>query len=398
MHTYNNILSFFLLVSFLALASCSGSGESGDAGEPQQQCPIAFAFSEEPQQAVTRAAATLGRDFVVYGYKSVGDQPQTVFDGYTVKYQENSAHTSEDNTHNYYYVQGTQSIKYWDFAASDYHFWGIWKSADDKASFSGTYNNVITIPDVTLFIGDHTSSHTDYVLFSSLAERRPVTADVVQLGFKRPNAKVRVMFYTTEPLQDNDQVPLTGISFVPDANASSTLVNKIYKQGKVVVTYPMPNSCSGNAQEGVVVSDYQTPLDALLFKSITLKKDLGISSNTAVTAPVDYDNSGDDFGLGDMTGTPLSVRIRKAGEKPDENYYYYPLPMGNLNPAFTMNVTVNGYPRTAVVPATYMQWKPNYIYTYIFKISEVEWKVELYDVKIEPWHYGGSQTDEWKNW
>lgn len=66
--------------------------------------------------------------------------------------------------------------------------------------------------------------------------------------------------------------------------------------------------------------------------------------------------------------------------------------------AFTLSLNIDGDSKTAVVPAAYMQWQPNTCYTYIFKITEAGKKIEIYDVLIEPWKYGGSQDEEWTNW
>ena len=53
--------------------------------------------------------------------------------------------------------------------------------------------------------------------------------------------------------------------------------------------------------------------------------------------------------------------------------------------------------KTAVVPASYMNWQPNYAYTYIFKVSDTG-SVIFYDAMIEAWTSGGTQTEEWHNW
>lgn len=354
----------------VALASCAEKEELHTDEQHTSMQPIAFSSVTAEQEMVTRAATTLGRVFIVYGYKDVNGE-QTVFNGYKVKYEAGSANTSEDNTHGYYYVDGNQTIKYWDLAASEYHFWGVWRQSEAKATFSGDKHNILTIPNVTLKVGEPTPE--DDVLFSSLYERRPVTTDVVQLSFKRPYAKLCIQFYTTEPIEsESDNVKLTDISFAPDPDASASLAKQVYGKGDVTITYPLTTSCSGGAQEEVSISNTGSPQDALLFKDVVLTQTSGISSNTAVTAPVD-----------------------DLGKK-----YYYPLPMGELNPDFILKVKVNGdsESKTAVVPATYMHWKPNYLYTYIFKITEAGKKIEFYDVKIDPWMYGGSLTDEWTNW
>lgn len=379
-----------------ALASCSSDDE---VGKNEEQHPIVFSSFTGEQEMVTRAETTLGHDFVVYGYKNVNGNEQTVFNGYTVKYLEGSANTSADNTHNYYYVEGEQSIKYWDFGATDYHFWGMWQEKDNetnKASFSGDKHNVLTIPNVPLRTGE--PDPVDDVLFSSLVERRPVTANVVKLNFNHPYAKVRIQFYTTEPIEtDKDNIDITNITFAPDPSATSTLVNKVYGNGTVKVEYPLTSSCSGNAHETVSVDDLSDERDNLPFLDVKLTQEYGTSSNNAVTAPI---NDSKGLKLDNMPGAPLKAKQRKAGEVAEKKYFYYPLPMGEKNPAFILKAYVNGDPeqKTAVVPAEFMQWKPNYQYTYIFKITEVPKKIEIYDVLIEPWHYGGSQEEEWKNW
>lgn len=376
------------------LLSCSGD-DGLASGEDIH--PIAFSSVEAEEAAVSRAETTLGRDFVVYGYKNVGGIEQTVFDGYNIRYQAGSANTSEDNTHGYYYVGDGQQIKYWDFAASEYHFWGAWMASSDRATFSGDAHDILTIHDVPLRVGE--PAPEDDVFYSELLVRYPVSADVVRLSFKRPYAKVRIQFYTTEPIETvSDNIELSNISFAPDPDAASPLVNKVYAKGDVVVTYPRTDdNCSGKATEKVVVNNYSQPQDALLFDDVTLSPGIGVSSNTAATAPID-DTEG--FRLSDMPGTSLKSKRRKAGEQPGRKYYYYPLPMGEMNPAFTMSVSIDGDPelKTAVVPANFMQWKPNFFYTYIFKITEAGKKIEFYDVKIDPWKFGGSQEEEWKNW
>ncbi len=320
----------------------------------------------------TRANTPMNRDFVVYGYKHVGGATQLVFNGYTVHYLSGSANTSADNTHDYFYVGGEQTLKYWDFAATEYHFWGMYEKTDGLATFSGSKNEILTIPEVQLKTGE--PDPADDVLFSAVNVRQPVSPDVVRLLFKRPYAKLRVMFYTSETIEDDsDNIELTQLTFAPDPSASSPLVNKVYGEGNVVVTYPLPNDdCSGDAKESVMVENLNSPSDCLTFEDVTLTKTAGISSKTAVTAKVDA-----------------------LGAE-----YYYPLPMGELNPAFTMKVCINGDTelKTAVVPAVYMRWQANYLYTYIFKITEAGKKIEFYDVKIDPWKYGGSQEEEWRNW
>lgn len=395
MQRHHNILTslFLVLATVVALASCAGDD---DLCQDVARRAIAFAPVESEQEAVTRAGRTLGHDFVVYGYKRLGDESQAVFDGYTVSYGAGTANTSDDNTHDYHYAGGEQTIKYWDMDASEYHFWGVWAETDARELLSGDDSNVVTIPDVPLRVGD--PAPEDGVLYSQLAVRCPVSEDVVHLAFKRPYAKIRIQFYTEEPIASAaDNIELTGISLAPDATAMPPLVNKVYGRGNVVVTYPLvADNCGGSGRETVEVDNLSMPQDELAFDAVTLTPELGVSVSTAVTAPIDESEG---LRLDDMPGTSLKAPRREAGEVAGRKYYYYPLPMGEKNPDFTLRLTINGeIVKTAIVPAVLMQWRPNVLYTYIFKISGVSKKVELYDVKVEPWQYGGSQEETWTNW
>ena len=303
---------------------------------------------------MTRAATPLARDFMVYGYKKVGDQEQVVFDGYDVRYQAGSANTSEDNTHGYYYVHGNQTIKYWDFSASEYNFWGATKALiEGKGSFDGT---VLTISGLEQSVIE--PAENDDQLFSALYHRSPVSTDVVQLQFKRPYAEVRVLFYTNVTLTDQpfDNIKITDITFGPESP------NEIITGGSLQVTYP---------NSGVEPETYSTTTTAsavsLSFENVTLDHTHGTASNNAVTA------------------------VPTGGTE-----YYFVVPNNNDAP-FTLSAKIDNEDKTAVVPANFMNWRPNFVYTYIFKISGGKY-MEFYDVQIDPWKYGGSQENEWKNW
>jgi hypothetical protein len=64
---------------------------------------------------------------------------------------------------------------------------------------------------------------------------------------------------------------------------------------------------------------------------------------------------------------------------PNRQKWYYVLPAQDQG-TYTLTVSMNGEKRTTVVPAEYMNWKPGYQYTYIFKITE-EGGVELDSVR-----------------
>lgn len=317
-----------------------------------EQHAIAFASEEADEEVVTRASAPLNRNFTVYGYKTVSENAHVVFDGYSVTYNSGSAGTSVDNTHNYSYVNGsTQTIKYWDFGASEYNYWAY---TGNESDFT-TDGTELTISSIEQSV---TEPDMPNKMFSSLYHRSPVSTDVVRLEFKRPYTKVRVMFYSGMTLTESafDNILINDIKFGPASP------KQIITKGRLKVSYPK----SGEGPETYSTTTTASAV-SLSFENVTLDHTYGTASNNAVTAvPTD--------GL--------------------EFYYVVP---NNYSTPFTLSANIDGEDKTAVVPANFMNWRPNFVYTYIFKISGGKY-MELYDVQIDPWKFGGSQEEDWKNW
>lgn len=354
-HANIGLLLSSCLVLALSLSACRE--------ENAPQGAIAFVSDFQEEQAMTRADVPLNDNFVVWGYKTVNSAIQTVFQGYNVKYVSGSAGTSTDNTHGYSYVDplNNQLIKYWDFGASEYNFWGYIKNTSDVAYDEATCS--LTINALSQSLTEPTLADIKTKLFSGLYHRSPVSTDVVQLKFKRPYSKVRVMFYAGEPLSDYkvddkyvDNIQITGITFGPESPA------KIVTAGTLTVTYP--------TSDAEPESYSTTPTSSVAnwgFGDVTLDHEHGTASNHAEIAKP-------------IGGTEYYIVVPQKSEAP-----------------FKLSATIDNEPKTAVVPAALMNWKPNFVYTYIFKISGGD-KIEFYDVKIDPWRFGGSQEDEWRNW
>lgn len=365
-----HFVTFFcgLVVCCLAIIACADDELAGNT--QVSGVPIVFAtgIQNEENAAMSNSRASrasevpLMHEFVLYGYKGVS--PKIVFNGYTLTYHPNSAGTSEENSHDYSYVDPliNQYIKFWDFGASEYNFWGY---TGDKAHFQadgGGHRDgtSLTIPDLTLSI---TEPDVSQKLFSKLYHRSPVSSEVVRLQFMRPYAKVRLLFYTSEEQTGADQIALADITFGGGPGS-------ITSSGTMTVNYPK----AGGTGETITVTAGTSPgstQDVLGFDNIILDATHGTASNNSVIA---VPNGGTEW------------------------YYALPLSTAATPVAFTLSLNIDGDPKTTVVPAAYMHWHPNTCYTYIFKITEAGKKIEFYDVKVDPWQYGGSQDDEWKNW
>lgn len=345
---YKNLPLLLLLV----LASCNGDHPLVDPSVSGRDA-IAFGSSiAEQEQQTTRAVGlqTLHSAFHVWSYKALSGGMQSVIADYTVGYTVGSAGTTETNTADWDYVGVLpgQEVKYWDYAATSYRFWGY---AGDGVNVSAD-GTTLTFPGLALSTTEPTTA-----LYSSLKEvEKSGYGQTVQLEFRRPYAKIRVAFYCAEPLDVDDEVTITGITFAPTEGS-------IPRQGSMEILYPLTGPSTWSVTPGALTQDDLSYLD------VTLTSTIGTSSDHALTA------------------------------KPNaEAEFYYVLPTSSGNPSFQLKADVNEEPKTAVVPANFMQWKPNFFYTYIFKITEAGRKLEFFDVRVTPWLYGGSLEDEWRNW
>lgn len=339
------VLSYTLLLLTL-LTAC------GTDVLDKEEVPIVFAPVTREVTETTRAGGNgLEHNFVVCGYKTVPQGQQYVIPRYNVTYSNGI----------YSYVTASQPQVYWDSNASEYRFWGYTGGNGVVSTVEGT---TVTIP-----VSLQKELSASLPLFSEL---KLVTETdyykTVGLEFLHPVSKVSVMFYSEQPLADGEEISVTDIVLAPKDNGQAGKVSKIWNAGVVTVSYPL----SGVSRETVSVSQSNpaSVSNYLSFNDVTLTK-----------------------GAGDRIDKAVYARIPDA----DSNHYYS-LPMGDKNPDFLLTLRLDGEDRTVTIPEHYMRWQANHGYNYIFKISGVSKNVDLYDVKIQPWHYGGSQDEEWHNW
>lgn len=326
-------MGLIVLVGFISFMSCSTDSEPTPQPQPNtDEEAIVFNCGTQPTEETTRATIGLhdaGKDdFRVWAYKNTAVNVsgenynytsfQTVMDGYKVWW---ATTTTTTNTRNWEYVgEASQSVKYWDLSANAYRYAAIAPATvsytativgDDAKSLNVTFHvdatNEATIP----YYSELWYSTGSLAEFPDKQFGAPVT-----LQFIKPIAYVRFMF-TFENPADASTTTLTEKSFEP------TEGGWIEQKGNVTVSYPITGT--GIAE---TVSVGTTELD-------------GIASFTQ-----DYYTDPDD------------ANARKI---------YGVLPATGQG-TYTLNVKVNGEPKSAVVPAVYMDWLPGHQYTYVFKI------------------------------
>lgn len=337
-----------LAAMVVALLSC-GSGGSDEPGTPtpgtSTPTPIVFSAQQPEDTQITRAATPLQdldiKTFKVWANKSMNynntsgtySGEQTVISDCTVNYIENSAGTSTTNTHGWEYVNQQpedspeQSIKYWDWSAKAYRFFGLTQAAvqdavswtenpGDNPSFSATV-------DATTQAGISAAPYFSHLWFSTGNPTNFPTRQFgkpVQLEFLQPFAKVRIMFIAA----DQTIVLADLISDDPEFTFGPTSSeNKIVVKGTFTVTYPLTGT--------------------------------GTTETWTVTTATN--------GVERLALTESNYI--------DTKYWYRVLPAkANDQGIYKLMISVNGEEKPCYVPAEYMEWLPGYSYTYIFKIVD----------------------------
>ena len=392
------LMGLMSLIGLIALTSCGGGDEMALTGvvepvEPPAEVGTVISFSAQESEeqemsqgargtngangvnranANTRAATPLSAiatQFTVWGHKNMeyaagvydadGTTRQTVFPGYTVTWQDNSAATTTTNTNGWEYVQATptvQTVKYWDWSAKAYRFFAVtgYTAHEPNGAYgpAGAYkaHEISIAADAsdadamaaTPYYSRLWFSTGDPVAYADKQFGRPVT-----LEFVKPYARVRFIFKYVYP---REGIALTYKCFKPTADFDvepPATPTRIPRKGTVTVIYPL---------DGTEIQEwYASTPDAVDPKALT-----------AFTEDYDPEDDG------------------KLYTETDNGWYMVlPNPMQG---SYKLSVRVNGETKYATVPAEYMRWLPGYSYTYVFKIID-QGGVEIGWVEsaVTPW-------------
>lgn len=398
---------FLYAASVLALASCSSDDFLGEnSGNGQNAANSVINFGGETGK-ITRAAdgksvgasaaKLLGGKFYVLGTKgTLPDYNPTetiVFDNYQVNWEGNTAGTTADNTNDWKYVGITptglhagdkkiteQSIKFWDYSQPHYDFiaYSVGNNVlltTGNAVEGNIVGTPIKTPKANAVTADNYLSYsltgkkiedlqkcyyTDVTPVEKANYQKPVT-----FTFKNLTAKVRVAFYETIPgytvsdieFYDNGTDPKADLTDKKEAVLYTTGDTKLSTNGTINVTYPKVGS--KNASD----SAFNKAFVSIVTGTDNTTTKLGLGN-------VNYENGV----LNDN-----AQKANMAGNK-DNSYFTPVLPAEGHALTLRLNYTLTStdgsnekikvYGATAVVPASYTAWQPNYAYTYIFKISD----------------------------
>lgn len=413
---------FFAALAFVALASCTSDEFVGDNGSPNpgnNNGSGAISFNSG-SKAITRAsgaeaARLLNKNFVVEGIKTVGSTKTEVFDNYNVNYKENTAATTASNSANWEYVAeniltgktdvAEQTIKYWDFAAKQYDFWayslGVSSGGATVSSLehsAALETSAYTISGTkaqlsTVYISDLVTAYNPVKSESGVDAGKTEPAlmgNEVELSFRSLLAKVRVGLYETIP-----GYSVRNVQFYPSASGDLTTTATLYASSAVLPAF----SSSTNSAEYKVTfptigasnigkSDYNKAHVALNSSDTDSKIEFGELSYGAHQADK-HEKEGYTAASGSNPESWTNIWVQRSTNAPtwaketsaSEGDYSVVLPY-ETGAVLTLKVdytlesidgtgeTIVVHGATALVPAQFTQWKANYAYTYIFKISD----------------------------
>ncbi len=399
----------------LLFAGCANDEFTGDKGLSNDSAPIAFYMQTGAQTRATssgsEAAGKLGNEFIVWGEKNEtnGDaatEGNLVFKNYRVNYAPTTAFTTLSNTKDWEYVGITpyedsqvspsiyedadtkQTIKYWDLSATSYTFTAVSAKQDDitggLVKITKTENGAnAQSKGYTIEVKNGASAGDIYVADRlNFNTKQTGTIDrtkenqyggLVKLSFRNFQTKIRFGMYETIP---GYKVKVNSVTFNGTASTSNFGVD-----GKFITT-------GANTK-------YTVTYDA------NDKAVVALDGTGATTSA--YLQGGTNIIGATALGT-ASTDDKVTYDKADKGYTaILPNPSNETNMKFTISYTlisedtgekIEVKDKTAEVPAKYCQWKSNYAYTYIFKITDSS--AELYpitfDAVVEQDEVGNQET------
>lgn len=387
----------FLAALALALASCSSDDFLGDTpGSTPTSANSAINFGGDAGK-ITRATANTGTaaemldgQFRIYGVKKMSEtQIVSVFNEYSV-WDVANKNTTTSNTDGWEYVgaKGTsnlgkggisltqdQTIKYWDYSASEYHFVAGSPISNFKYTlFPGKDIESATIKGLAGHITPNNSetaltTHPVYIADPKVVKQTDYK-NAVQFSFKRQQAMVRVGFYETIP-----GYSITKINFYDAAGNVSDVNNIILTSGTA------DYFVGGSNVEGTIYYKWSetTPSYTYTYSKTGLTKSknwyAGKMGTLATTS------AGTKIKLGD--GTEMEL-LWGTDKDMSPNGYFTVIPTPSTTSAAPILIkcdyelssddgsgeTIKVTGATAAIPEAFSKWEANTRYTYLFKISD----------------------------
>lgn len=376
---------FVSAIAALALASCANDDFLGEVpgNNPSAVNGKEISFSGEAGKTTRAdedkkgadAAGLLKNNFIVFGCKTINGESKTVYDHYNVNWIENKKWEYIGQAKNALNTTATnQSIKYWDYSATDYKFVAfslgeatqgtdvtITRVDKDANSYTltGTAANLAKcyVADRITAKPTNTNAENNEVLYG-----QPVSFKFHSLG-----TKVNIGLYETIPgysinsvkfYESNDKDATASDTPTLFANTASIQTDNNTKQKSAKVTFGNDNKVSVSWEEEEVTKAAITKSTKITFRSLPT-----VDPEFNETAGKTYLSREKDKASCFVESANAVIPGNKVGALTLKIDYTLIATDGSGE-----TITVRG--ATATIPAENTNWVSNKIYTYIFKISD----------------------------
>ena len=294
------------------------------------------------------------------------DNVQTTLNASKWAYEKlGSADYTYEGTDGYYKKSDTfymsnvanQYLKYWDMSSQSVEFYAYAPYINGTATATIDYlSKTITIPDEGIEDGYDDESRHEYMFAYNIVNNSQYGSQV-QLNFKRISARLNIKFYEDVKgykvdilnLMENDN---SGVAAAPakavvgSDNTTTYEYGTLYHKGGAKINFSNTNpllTVTGNSDE-TFNRDAQDHIKfAIPTETLTEEKtDAKASATDYYVIPANDDNT--------KTGLTFHVTYKLTSEDTGETI-------------IVRNATVH-------VKYDYCKWQPNYVYTYIFRITK----------------------------
>lgn len=401
-----------IAASALALAGCSSDDFLGDgSGNGQNSAAIQFGGGttkthRATSNSVYKIENLTANGFWVYGTKHSAAEDKTatydqaVYTNYYLNYTKNSANNTQSNTAGWEYVgvdnkkyrnnvtpkvDADQTIKYWDYSAKAYTFYAATANPADVEVGKVTIKKITADEAGSVYTKGYEVTLKDGASWDELyfADRKVIskTTDAehgkhnvyggeVNFTFRNALTKVRVAMYETIP-------------------GYSVTIDKFYytKDGENTQTTEATEKFTADANNTPLVTSETGVTYKVVYYDETeaggqLKNQPKMLPNVAgkLGATKTVLELGDGNNL--KAGIKLSEIITTPTYDTEKGKYTLFMPQADNDKTLSLKVDytltsldgsdekINVKGATAVIPAKYLCWRPNYAYTYLFKISD----------------------------
>lgn len=366
-------VKYMIAASALVLASCSSDDFMGNTPGNAESNNVAINFGGSTGK-ITRASDKEGKDaadalsnnFIVFGTKTVNGTKTVVYDHYNVDYEDSKWEYAGKPSNSLNNTKGTQSLKYWDYSASRYDFVAFSLGGKEMGEGAGqikvtritnnenpTYTLSGNISDLQgCFIANKISkTETDYNKNVEFIFRSTGTKVAVSIYEMIPGYSIKsIKFYEKDGTTGTSDTPIlyANTDCIPVSNATGSLTVTFNERNEAETTWtPDANTETTSQTSSITFDQFQLNTGAE-DKETTNAEDKYIG-RTNVEATSTNEKSVSTCAItGGLTMKADYTLIATDGSGEE--------------------IKVTG--ATVNVPEDYTTWKSNFIYNYIFKITE----------------------------